>query len=712
MKQLHTRERVLLIAILLLTWMLRWYALMESPPGWRDDDLIELYTFSRRIAEQGPVLYFPGASGHEPLYHTLRAPVIALAGINQASARWVSASAGLLATALTWAVGRRLLGRAAGLTAAALTAVAFWSLMYSRVAIRHIGMLPWALVALYWGWRQLRDARPPGIRAVVGLGVGSGGALLTYYAGRLVPALLIAAYPVIEVERLLSRRLPGRPPSPPGPRRPWLRRILDQAWSRAREQHRLPGYALGLALGLLLAAPMFWTASHLPGADARVGELAVPLHALREGDPVPLLQTTWTTLGMFHAKGDPEWLYNVSERPVFGPVSATLFYLALVLTLVQVHKPERRLLLLWLAAGIAPAFISLPPSSLGHTILAMPAVYLILGSLTAELARRLNSTSRRWRVLAVLASLILVSLVGSRDLPDYFGAWTEAGMVRFLYRADYRALGEHLTSSTPSGAPSGTPGGGVAVGSLLFGPWDKVALATDTPGQAAAVRWLNPARALVFLNGGATPLYLQDEGERQPAIVALLASSPRIGAPQGMEGYRISPPPIPAGAITLDSDGRALAGRPLGEALRLDAVAWLPPATAGVPGWLATWWTVTAPLPLPPEQLIPNPPPPGVYNGPRLKVFAHLWDSAETPLSIDDGLWVDPYSLAVGDVVLHYHKFEGGEQVAAATRVTLGLYDPLTGVRWTTPDGADGLEITLGIMRSTPGSTRDVSPDS
>ena len=39
---MHTTERMIVILIILLAWALRWIALMEVPPGWRDDDLVEV----------------------------------------------------------------------------------------------------------------------------------------------------------------------------------------------------------------------------------------------------------------------------------------------------------------------------------------------------------------------------------------------------------------------------------------------------------------------------------------------------------------------------------------------------------------------------------------------------------------------------------------------------------------------------------------------
>jgi hypothetical protein len=109
------------------------------------------------------------------------------------------------------------------------------------------------------------------------------------------------------------------------------------------------------------------------------------------------------------------------------------------------------------------------------------------------------------------------------------------------------------------------------------------------------------------------------------------------------------------------------------------------------------WWRVIAPLPLPEEQLHPHPPPPDVYNGPRLKVFAHLMGSDGTPIAIDDGLGVDPYSLEAGDQFVQWHRFTVPEESAAGPlTLSLGLYDPLTGERWEIPaTGTDRIVVAV-----------------
>jgi hypothetical protein len=458
----------------------------------------------------------------------------------------------------------------------------------------------------------------------------------------------------------------------------------------APRKRRWQTYFAGVAIGLLVAVPMFWTAAHIPGGDARVSEVAIPLLALKDGDIKPLLQTVWTTLSMAHARGDPEWLYNTSERPVFGPLGAALFYLGLTLSLVRWRRPEVRVLLLWLAAGIGPALISLPPSSYGHTILALPAVYLLLATPVAGLIARSGGwvTGTRALAAAIALSVTITGIVALRDLPDYFIEWAEHSMVRFLYRADYRALAKAMCADATVTD--------VAVGSMLFGPWDKVAVQTDCPGESLHVRWLDPSRALVFADGQATTLYLQHEGSRHPEIERLLANSQSVTAPHGMQGYSVKPITPSEHSRHRDVNGVPLADQTFGGALALIAVEMLPPSDAAARTiQLATWWRVEADLPLPPEELLPYPPEPGVYNGPRLKVFAHLWDR-ESLLAIDDGLWIDPYGVEPGDIILQYHRF-GLPDTAGNEGLTLkmGLYDPNTEVRWTTPGGDDQLLLPL-----------------
>ena len=93
------------------------------------------------------------------------------------------------------------------------------------------------------------------------------------------------------------------------------------------------GWLLWLGATAVLSLPLILTLQQQPTSEARVAELALPLTEARAGNFQPLWQYTYTTLGMFHTTGDNEWLYNIPDRPVFGPISALIFWLGILLAL-------------------------------------------------------------------------------------------------------------------------------------------------------------------------------------------------------------------------------------------------------------------------------------------------------------------------------------------------------------------------------------------
>jgi hypothetical protein len=105
-------------------------------------------------------------------------------------------------------------------------------------------------------------------------------------------------------------------------------------------------------------------------------------------------------------------------------------------------------------------------------------------------------------------------------------------------------------------------------------------------------------------------------------------------------------------------------------------------------------WQVRDQLKLPVVPLISNPPPPGVYSGPRLSVFAQLQDAQGSFLVGDDGLWVDPQTLQPGDQFIQQHELLIPDRPLGTTAV-YGLYDPKTGERILTTDGRDHIRLEI-----------------
>jgi 4-amino-4-deoxy-L-arabinose transferase-like glycosyltransferase len=658
-------HRVFLTSLLLLTWGLRLCCLGTVPPGWRDDELINIHALSGELLQGRFPLYFTGASGHEPLYHYLLAAVHAVLGFNPLSAHILSAVLGTLTVALTYALSRRLFGRTVALIASLALTTSFWLLMYSRIALRHISLPPLALTAFLLLWRALESPPVSGLRSSVRdfitLGFALGASLYTYPAARLLPVMLIAFGGYLALVH------------------------------RDRFRQRWRGLALAIVVAALVSVPLWIAiaqgrgeaAEHTTGvgADSRIAELAVPLRELQSGNPRPLLENVWTTLGMFHATGDPEWLYNISGRPVLNLPTGILMWAGVGLCLLRWRQPRYFFLLLWLGAGLIPTFVSIPPASLSHSILAIPVVYILpvvtLDEALKWLRRQVSDIKYQIQSLIfaicylIFATFLAANMV--RDVRDYFITWPRQEMVRVLYRADYRDLARYVNDHPEIED--------VAVSSNLLGPWDWLALDLDIRRSDASVRLFDPERVLVWTGDDKpTNVVLVYWLSAAPPIQDLLAQSPPEAIAPGLTRYTL--PPL-SGLQSPASDSLAR----FANGLELIKAQWIEEPSPGKEGVLLTVWHVAEPLDLIPRPIVANPPPPGVYSGPRLAVFTHLLTEDGTHIIGDDGLWLDPHTLKPGDRFVQLHRYSpAADAPAGPYTVRVGLYDPKTGERWKVVD--------------------------
>ncbi len=657
---------VWVVALLLMTWALRLVALDGVPPGWRDDELINIHALSGDLLAGRFPVYFTGASGHEPLYHYLHAAFHAVLGFNVLSGHLLSVTLGTLTVALTIALARRLFGDTLALVTAFALTCSFWSLLYSRVATRHIALPPFALaIFLLLPLPGTTSGDVPGRgwwRRWAGIGLLLGVSLYTYPAARLLPLILGAFF------------------------------VYLFLFHRRHAQLHWRGCVLALALTGLLAIPLTIAvmqgrsaaAAEGIGADARLAELAVPLRELRAGNVEPLLRHVVGTLGMFHATGDPEWLYNIPGRPVFGLLGGLIFWCGVTIAMVRWRYPRHVLMLLWLAAGLLPAFVSVPPASLSHTILAQPVVYLFPLVTFFEMRFWFHRMRGRWRSWVAGGSILLCAVFllvnAARDLRDYFWIWPRRGMVRFLYRANYRDAA-HLLDAHPAWS-------GVAMYSDLMGPWNRLALDVDMRRSDAKVRLFDPQRALVYPQetGAETArLIMPFDAAAHPWVEGLLLThweavdwgqQPDEALPFQIYHHISLEPSWEWDSLTCYPLDRSFANGLL-------LSAWCVSPLDGDVLQLLFAWSVTEALDLPHPAIVANPPPPGVYRGPRLSVFVHLLDESGSLLDSDDGMWVDPYTLHRGDRFVQCHALDVPAGAMERTpSLAVGLYDPLDGQRW------------------------------
>lgn len=663
--------RLLILFLVFLAFGLRLWRLDRVPPGWRDDELINSLVISQKVLDGDWAPYYPDASGHEALYHVLNALPLWLFGPGVLGIRLLSVLLGTLTIPITYVVAKRLADHRVALLAATAMALSFWSLMYSRIGLRHILTPFLASATLYFFWRGLQfssdgQGRGSAVRYWVLSALAMGLGFYTYFASRGVPLILAAFGAYL-----------------------WLfdRPLLSRVWR---------GMALMFIVSGLMTLPLLLTLRQQPASEARVSELAVPLIEAREGRFGPLWEHIRVTLSMFHSDGDDEWLYNIPHRPVFGAPGSLFFWTGVALALWQALTPvfrrrssesgvERRslrgtlskrsqtgsLLILWWLVGISPGFVSVPPASLGHTIVALPAVYILMALPFQGQQEYLSPAfvdRGRLRLSCAAISLLLVTAIGWRDLSSYYREWPSRGMVRFLYRADIHEVADYLNQRADFSDFSIT--------SLLAGPWDKVALSIGLDEALAAEvrpRWYDPRRALII----------------EPALG--FSGFPNVPTAFGSMQTPV-PGRIQIGGYQLTQVTSAV--NPSGEVCFENGLCWFSAIYDSDSQQLELGWQVERRITLPTIPLISNPPPPGVYAGPRLQVFGQVHDVAGNFLAGDDGLWVDPATLRPGDIFLQRHHLAVPDGTIPASAV-FGLYDPMNGRRILTEDGRDHLRIEI-----------------
>ena len=670
-----------MVGILLLAAAFRFLAINAAPPGWRDDELIE-FNLDRRIADGWRPLFITEAEGHEPVYHYIHAGTILLFGDNIVGYKWLPMAFGLLTIALSYALAKKMFGVRVALLVAALMAVSFWPIMYSRFGVRHVGVLPLMLGAFYLLYpaapttsaksaepaaalprfsgegaqrpRSLRE-RVRGEGRIVLAGILLAAALMTYFAGRALPIVLVGFLVYLLI---------------------FQRSIFKHVWWR---------YLLSIGIAALIALPMFIEIANTPGGEKRTEVVGGPLIALRQGNLQPAIETTLGTLGMFTFAGDPEWLYNVENRPVFDWITGLFFYFGILMCLARLKRLESGFALTWLLVGIAPAFVSIPAASFSHTIAALPVVYMLTALGVIEGSMLLGKLVERWRdrgtegqrdggrsgfspslYLSILLSLLVVMLGGWLTIRDYLGTWANEYIVRFQYHAPTREVAQWLNQH-----PEITD---VAIGTNPYQlVLDPLALTLDL-SRDISVSWFNAESALAQSSTGLTVFTALQAPSAEVRQILSGTAQLHYRAPEFEVYASLDQTEQPASLEGAFDDGRLILRH-------IDF-----PTTPARPGDTLLWRT---------DWLINQP-----STQSRLKMFLHVLNDQGEVIVGDDREDLNFATLSAGTSFWQISQLTLPDDLLPGQYpVETGWYHPETGVRLKRANGSDRLLLApLEVM--------------
>ena len=636
-----TRHHALafMVLALLIAAILRLPDLPAIPPGVHyDEAAYGLNAGDIGLRGDRPI-FIPAFTGREPLYLYLAGGMAAVLGNTLFALRLTSAFIGLLTIAATYRLGREMLAdRRIALLAAALLAVSFWHLLFSRLGFRVISQPLLQALAVAALFRGLRGGRWPWLWAA-GLLIGL--SAYTYLAARLFPILLAFAL---------------------------LPLLLDPATRRARARQ----LAFVALVAFLTALPLLAYFYLNPDAFwVRIGQVAPNAESLT------LTESLLRSFAMFFLRGDPYLRFNLPGRPLFDFVAGGLLLVGWLVCLLRYRRfPydwQRAAVLLLL---LAPLVMILPtalavgeivPSNLRALglipfIFYLPPIGLI--TLLRDVERRFG---RPPLTRAVSVTVLFILLVGGVLVQHrYFRQWATQPDLLLVNDGDLTAAAAWLDDTLAALPPGEQPT--VYVAAVHYRHPTLAFLSANYD----RLKWLPGSHALVFPASGPA-LYLYPANSPAPdwARQWLEAESPPeiITAEHGLELFRVyrlsAPPSLPPAA---DS-------QPFGGLLSLDAVT-TEPAAAGASLPVTLRWTVTAA------------PPAGAASS----TFAHLEDINGHRWSQVDQDSYPAEQWQPGEVILERIDLPappgmppGGNGLY---RLRLGRFDPATGDRLPRLDAA------------------------
>ncbi len=458
-----------MLPILFIAAFLRLYGLVHlSPPGLEHDEVAN-WLIDQQILQGNHAVYFTDAYGHEAGFHYLQSAFISLLGDHALALRLPAAFAGLLLIAVSFALARRLFDLKTARFSAALLAVLFFPVFYSRLGLRAITLPLVSGVSAYFWWRGWRNA--PGESEhrrrrtdFLLAGLFAGLSLYTYMAARAVPifyALFILYLAMFHWPDLKARR------------------------------HNILLFCLIFAA---IAAPLIIYLQTNPGAEFRISEIDVPLRAMLSGDLQPVLSNGLKIVGMFGFAGDPLWRQNVAHLPLFDPFVAALFYLSLPIFLARLRDERYAFVMLWLTTAAVPSVVTIDAPSSIRIINSLPILALFpavvihnsgrLSTVINKLSTKLGENCGQLGLTILI--LYYIGLTG-RAL---FQQWPRSDEVQFVWQSGLTQAAGYLDSVELSGP--------VAVGGWTPETMDVPTMELSLSREDLKLSYFDPTSSLII----------------------------------------------------------------------------------------------------------------------------------------------------------------------------------------------------------------------
>ncbi|MFA6047527.1 MAG: glycosyltransferase family 39 protein [Parcubacteria group bacterium] len=402
---------ILLFLILAVAFFLRIVNIENTPPGIYPDEAVNAMDALDALHNGNWQWFYEANNGREGLMMNLNAILFKFMGVSVLALKLPNILFGTFTALGMFFLTKELLGsRRAGLIAAFLSATAFWSLNFSRMAFR-ANMLPFVLAfAFYFLWKGVRTKNYwPFVWGGMFFGLG----LHTYIAFRIAPLILVVAVITLMINR---------------------KRFLADYWKQI---------FVFVVFATIVAAPMLYTFyKHPEYIQSRTANVSVFNPEVNQGHLVSALaKSIGLSIVKYNIWGDQNWRHNYPPYAILDPITGVAFTFGFIYVLLKfihlwslrLYKKERHyrleiytFLLAWFFVMLIPEFMTAEgnPHAL-RAIGTMPVVFLIAAMTFEYFFIKSDHYSKLFKKVTVSLLVFILLFVGIFNSIKYHLLWAK-----------------------------------------------------------------------------------------------------------------------------------------------------------------------------------------------------------------------------------------------------------------------------------------------
>jgi len=387
-----TRWTLIVLSVISVVLFFNFYRLDSVPPEMLSDQAEKLLDINDVLNGYTPV-YFPRNTGREAIHFYLTAAYIAIFNLDISflNLKAVAVFANLLTLLFIYLLGKELGNKWVGLFAALFAGIAYWPLLFTRLALRIPYYPLFVAPVMYF---MVRGLRRQNIKDILWTGFFLGLGLHGYTPFRIVPIFVVLGILIY----MLYKPARGR----------WMQSLF--------------ALVLIAFVSLIVFIPLlrYWLANPEMFAYRAFSRLTGMEVSFQTSPIVVFLQNFWNASVMFFWDNGVIWAHSVPGRPALEVVSGAFYFLGIVSLLTRYFRKRHwqdLFVLVSIPMLLMPSILSLAypgeNPSLNRTAGAVVPVFVVMAMAFETSARTFWKRSSGWIGKGVVVLAVLFLVIGS-----------------------------------------------------------------------------------------------------------------------------------------------------------------------------------------------------------------------------------------------------------------------------------------------------------